>query len=103
MTRSQLEADEACVLIVDDEEDVRESLRDVVEMAGCSAILAANAADALELLADRRPCLMVLDLLMPGMTGAEMLEKIRRDPALLTMPVVGGCLTTGGIVYPNVA
>jgi CheY-like chemotaxis protein len=46
---------------------------------------------------------MVLDLLMPGMTGAEMLEKIRRDPALLTMPVVGGCLTTGGIVYPNVA
>jgi CheY-like chemotaxis protein len=79
---------DACVLIVDDEEDVRESLRDVVELVGCSAILAASAEDALALLAHRRPCLVVLDLLMPGMTGSEMLDVIRRDPGLASMPVL---------------
>jgi CheY-like chemotaxis protein len=77
-----------CVLIVDDEEDVRESLRDVVEMMGCSALLAASAREGLALLANRRLCLVVLDLMMPGMTGAEMLETMRRDPAYAQMPVV---------------
>ncbi len=57
------------VLIVDDEEGVRESLRDVAEMVGCSASLAASAEEALAVMADRRPCLVVLDLLLPGMTG----------------------------------
>ena len=81
-------SDDACVLIVDDEEDVRESLRDVVEMVGCSAILAASGEEALAILSERRPCLVVLDLLMPGMTGSDMLEAIRRDPQLASMPVL---------------
>jgi CheY-like chemotaxis protein len=79
----------ACVLIVDDEADVRESLRDVVEMVGCSAVMAASAEEGLALLADDgRLCLVVLDLLLPGMTGAEMLEVMRREPTLSKMPVV---------------
>lgn len=77
-----------CVLIVDDEEDVRESLRDVVELVGCSAVLAASAEEALTFLARRRPCLVILDLLMPGMTGAELLETMRLDSALAAMPVI---------------
>jgi DNA-binding response OmpR family regulator len=80
--------DHSFVLIVDDEEGVRESLRDVVEMVGCSAFLAANAEDGLALLVGRRPCLVVLDLLLPGMSGAEMLDSMRRDPALSGMPVL---------------
>lgn len=78
----------ACVLVVDDEEDVRETLRDLVEMCGCSAIVAANGAEALELLAERRPCMIILDLLMPVMTGEELLEAMRRQPALADLPVV---------------
>jgi CheY-like chemotaxis protein len=78
----------ACVLVVDDEEDVRETLRDLVEMCGCSAIVASNGAEALELLAERRPCMVILDLLMPVMSGAEMLEAMRREPALAELPVV---------------
>ena len=77
-----------CVLIVDDEEDVRESLRDVVEMVGCFALMAASAEEALALLAKRRPCLVVLDLLLPGMKGGEMLEVMRREPALSRLPVL---------------
>ena len=81
-------ADESCVLIVDDEEDVRESLRDVVEMMGCAAIMAESGQDALAILAQRRPCLVILDLLMPGMTGAELLDAMRAQPALASVPVV---------------
>jgi two-component system response regulator CpxR len=80
--------DDHCVLVVDDEEGVREALREVVEMAGCSAMLAANGAEALELLATCRPCLIILDLLMPVMTGTELLEAMGRLPDLATIAVV---------------
>ena len=43
--------DHMCVLVVDDEPDIRETLREAVEMAGCTAILAANGEDALKLMA----------------------------------------------------
>jgi CheY-like chemotaxis protein len=78
----------AYVLIVDDEEEARESLRDVVELMGCSALLAASAKEALALLAESQPCLMLVDLMMPDMTGAQLLEAMKRDPALRTVPVV---------------
>ena len=77
-----------CVLVVDDEDDVRETLRDLVEMCGCSAIVAANGAEALELLSHNRPCMIVLDLLMPVMNGEQMLEAMRSKPALAQVPVV---------------
>lgn len=76
------------MLIVDDDEENREGLRDVVEMMGCSALLATSAKEALALLEDERPCLIVLDLIMPDMTGAEMLETMQGQPALSATPVV---------------
>ena len=81
-------ADESCVRIVDDEEDVRESLRDVVEMMGCAALMAKNGEDALAILAERRPCLVIVDLLMPRMNGAELLDAMRAQPELAGVPVV---------------
>jgi CheY-like chemotaxis protein len=74
-----------CVLVVDDEEGVREALREVVEMAGCSAMVAANGAEALKLLAKCRPCLIILDLLMPVMTGTELLEAMGKQPELASL------------------
>ncbi len=59
-------ASSACVLVIDDEEDVREALRDVVEMEGCSVILAASAKEGMAILERQKPCLIILDLMMPG-------------------------------------
>jgi len=78
----------ACVLVVDDEADTRETLRKAVEMVGCTALLAANGADALRLLRERKPCLMILDLLMPVMTGEELLDILREQSALAQLPVL---------------
>ena len=77
-----------CVLVVDDEADTRETLREAVEMVGCTAVLAANGADALRLLRERKPCLMVLDLIMPVMTGEELLDILRQQSALAHLPVL---------------
>ena len=78
----------SCVLIVDDDEAERDSLRDVAEMLGLSALMAANAEDALAILEHARPCLVILDVRMPGMTGTQMLERMQRDPRLARLPVV---------------
>lgn len=63
-------------------------MRELVELAGCSAMLAANGVEALDLLASRRPCLMVVDLLMPVMDGIELVEELQRRPDLATIPVI---------------
>jgi len=82
-----------CVLIVDDEVGACDVMREAVELAGCSAMVASSGGEALEILASeasaaRHPCLVVLDLLMPGMTGAQTFEAMRRDPSLAAIPVV---------------
>jgi CheY-like chemotaxis protein len=76
------------VLIVDDDELIRDTLREVVEMAGCSVLEAANGKEALNVMAKHRPCLVILDLLMPVMSGNQLLEVMRREPALAEVPVV---------------
>jgi CheY-like chemotaxis protein len=76
------------VLVVDDEEGIRDSLREVVEMGGCAAVVAANGAEAMQVLSSRRPCLVIVDLLMPVMTGGELIEAMRRQPDLADIPVV---------------
>ncbi len=79
---------EGSVLVVDDQEDVRETLREVIEMAGCNAITAADGVEALQLLETVRPCLIVLDLMMPIMTGQEVLSVLRERPEFAQLPVV---------------
>jgi CheY-like chemotaxis protein len=77
-----------CVLVVDDEEDIRESLREVVEMTGCTAITAANGSEGLAMMVLHRPCLVIVDLIMPVMSGEEMIEAIRKEPSLGNIAVV---------------
>jgi len=76
------------VLIVDDDELIRETLRELVEMTGCMALEASNGKEALKVMADRKPCLAIIDLLMPIMTGNELLEVMRQEPSLAEIPVI---------------
>jgi len=78
----------SCVLVVDDDADIRETLREAVEMVGCTALLAKDGQDALQVLGQHRPCLIILDLIMPVMTGEELLAALRREPELAQLPVV---------------
>jgi len=77
------------VLIVEDEEDLRELMRDALQMRGYSVITAEEGADALRKLEDLGPpCLILLDLLMPGMNGWDFFEKMRQRPGFESVPVI---------------
>ena len=76
------------VLVVDDDPDIRDTLREVIEAEGFAVVCAADGQKALEAL-DRglRPSLVVLDLMMPLMSGWELLAAIRAERALADLPV----------------
>lgn len=71
----------AKVLIVDDSALTRRSLRQILETAGCEVVEAENGLDALERYFLDKPDVVMLDLVMHGMYGLEVLRKIRElDP-----------------------
>lgn len=84
------------ILVVDDEQLVRSLTVQVLERAGHDVVGVADAKEALELLERERVDLVVSDVVMPGLTGVELLNELRdRQPDL---PVV---LMTGGSPQPE--
>ena len=79
----------ATVLIVDDEDDIRESIQTILEEEGYRAVGASNGREALRLLQEAadRPCLILLDLMMPVMDGWRLLELLKSDANLCDIPV----------------
>jgi DNA-binding response OmpR family regulator len=78
----------AKVLIVDDEAGIRELCRVNLVLAGYEVIEASHGAEGLEAARSQKPDLIFLDVLMPGMSGWEVLAALRADPATESMPVV---------------
>jgi two-component system chemotaxis response regulator CheY len=81
------------VLVVDDNDALRENLAECLEAEGYSVVAAEDGADALALL-DRGPLpsVVLLDLMMPGMDGRALVEAIRSEPRFRDVRLV---LTTG--------
>jgi CheY-like chemotaxis protein len=76
------------VLVVDDEAPSFELFRFILENGGFRAVLASRGAEALRLAKDEHPDLILLDLLMPGMTGLEVCRRLKADPPTAAIPVV---------------
>jgi CheY-like chemotaxis protein len=77
------------IMVVDDDDDIRETLAAVMEEEGFVVLKAANGAEALlQLRSGARPCLIVLDLMMPVMDGWKFRAEQRADPELASIPVV---------------
>jgi CheY-like chemotaxis protein len=76
------------VLIVEDDAGMREMLRRRLEKEGWRVIEAKNGRVALERMAERRPELILLDLMMPEMDGFQFLEEIRKHDTWRSIPVI---------------
>lgn len=79
------------VLVVDDDIDTRESLGELFELAAFEVVTAADGAQALAHLRDRAcrlPCVVVLDLIMPVLSGNELYGRMQEDDRLSTVPVI---------------
>ena len=77
----------AQILVLDDEPNNRLLLGTILEFGGYEFVEASNAADALRAARARRPDLVIMDLHMPGMSGADFLKELRADPALSRVKV----------------
>jgi signal transduction histidine kinase/ligand-binding sensor domain-containing protein/DNA-binding response OmpR family regulator len=76
------------VLVVDDEQVVLQVLANQLGQAGYRSLQAASGQEALELLEERRPDLVLLDIMMPRISGFEVCRKIRQRYSLDELPVI---------------
>jgi CheY-like chemotaxis protein len=78
------------VLLVDDDPDIRETFQSLLEMYGLKVVTASDGAEAFTRLRGYRgrPCVILLDLMMPGMNGYQFREAQLRDPDLAAIPIV---------------
>jgi DNA-binding NtrC family response regulator len=86
--RRMNEAAQGCVLIVDDEAEIRESLQTLLELEGYEVETAANGEDGLSKLGERPFDLVLLDLALPGRNGIELLPEIRTLDAQLPVIII---------------
>jgi two-component system cell cycle response regulator len=78
----------ATIIIIDDDETSRYILSDLVEMLEYIPMLAADGVTALNIMRKQPPDLALLDILMPKMTGYEVLKHMKEDPVLSKIPVI---------------
>ncbi len=78
----------ACILLVDDNEQNLELLAAYVEELPCRVVTATDGIQALEAVQASRPNLILLDVMMPRMSGFQVCARLKKDPATRDIPVV---------------
>lgn len=76
------------IVIVEDDEDIAESIRYNLEREGFRVRVAATGEDALNLILDRPPSLILLDLNLPHMSGFEMCRRLRAEAPTARVPIL---------------
>jgi CheY-like chemotaxis protein len=88
------------VIVIEDDLDIREVVRMVLEASGYSVLEAGEGTEALSVMRGHRPCVVLLDLMMPGMDGFQFREAQLQDPAIAAVPVI---VVSGGGGVPEKA
>lgn len=86
------------IMVVDDDQDLRESLAEVLDGAGFSVVQAADGEAALVLLGQQKFDLVLLDLVMPGMGGLEVMRRLRERSPRLPVIILTAFATVEGAV-----
>ncbi len=76
------------VLIVDDEPNIVLSVEFLMKREGHDVVTAADGQAAMDILAEERPDLMILDVMMPRKNGFEVCAEVRADPQMAQMPIL---------------
>jgi CheY-like chemotaxis protein len=79
---------EKTVMIIEDEEDAAELFAEMMRVSGFRVIKTSRSEPALEIMSASQPDVIVLDIMMPGVSGLDILQQMRRDPSLAGIPVV---------------
>ena len=80
------------IMIIDDDTHISEMLSEALSSEGYTVSAAYSGTEALMLLSGKKPDLVLLDLMLPGLTGEKLLPKIKDIPVIIMEPVKGGLL-----------
>jgi CheY-like chemotaxis protein len=80
--------DDREVLIVDDSEENVAYMQEILEEMGLSSRVATNGKEGIQALKDKRPDLVLLDVMMPRKSGLKVFQEMKRDPDLEKIPIV---------------
>lgn len=76
------------IVVVDDEPDTAEMFAEMMELNGHRVLKSYGGAQAIHLITREKPDLVLLDIMMPDVSGLDVLRFMRRDPRLIHIPVV---------------
>lgn len=76
------------ILIIDDDKFFSESLKEVLLHAGYEVILALESKSGYDLIEQEKPDLLLIDILIPGVDGVSLCEKIRQNDLLQHIPII---------------
>ncbi|GJM42133.1 MAG: hypothetical protein DHS20C20_24150 [Ardenticatenaceae bacterium] len=76
------------IMLVDDEPNLRELLRQMLELGGFDVVEAVDGQEALEKLEDNIPDVMILDVMMPNMDGVSLCKKLRAGTTFARLPII---------------
>lgn len=76
------------VIVVEDETDAAEMFAEMMRVSGFRVLKSYSSAPAISLIANERPDVVILDVMMPDVSGLEVLKFMRREPALAHIPVI---------------
>ncbi len=79
---------QATILVVEDEPNIVESLRFILGRAGFAVEVASDGADALRIMRARSFAAVILDIMLPGLNGFDVLKAVRSDESLAGLPVI---------------
>ncbi|NUB43673.1 response regulator [Fertoebacter nigrum] len=78
----------AHVLLIEDEPNIAEAIRFILTRDGCRVSTHGGGVDAVAAVHAARPDLLILDLMLPGVSGLDILATLRADPATEALPVL---------------
>jgi len=76
------------VVIVEDEPDAAEMLAEMMRVSGFRVVKSYSSGPAMEMISNERPDVVILDIMMPDISGLEVLHFMRKEPATAGIPVV---------------
>jgi CheY-like chemotaxis protein len=79
---------EKTVVIVEDEPEMAEMFAEMVRLTGLQVIKSHSGMRAIDLIAEKKPYVVLLDMMMPDLSGLEVLRHMHRDPRLSRIPVI---------------
>jgi DNA-binding response OmpR family regulator len=82
------EAIQRTIVVVEDEQDAAEMFAEMMRVNGFRVLKASGSRSAIPMIEQERPAAVILDIMMPDVSGLEVLRYMRREPKLAGIPVV---------------